>query len=179
GSTSGASISNSVGASTPIGSTSGASVSNSGVGASTPIGSTSGASISNSVGASTPIGSTSGASVSNSGVGASTPIGSTSGASISNSVGASTPIPSSLRPNTSKIYKPSTIKLPKDVEIKPIEKPTSKTIADVAVSKYANMAEKIYNSPTLKGARNTYQVSKNSAMALKNNKEKDDNEKRD
>ena len=182
GNASGASVSKgSVGTSTPIGSASGASVSKGSVGASTPIGSKSGASVSKgSVGASTPIGSKSGASVSNSGVGASTPIGNASGASVSKgSVGTSTQIPSSLRPNTSKIYKPSTIKLPKDVEIKPIEKPTSKTIADIAVSKYANMAEKIYNSPTLKGARNTYQVSKNSAMALKNNKEKDDNEKRD
>ncbi|MGL4730908.1 MAG: pLS20_p028 family conjugation system transmembrane protein [Clostridium sp.] len=201
GNTSGSSISKgSVGATTPIGNASGSSVSKGSVGVTAPIGSASGSSISNSnVGVTTPIGNTSGSSVSKGGVGATAPIGSASGSSISKgsvgvtapigsasgssiskgSVGVTASIPSSLRPNTSKIYKPSTVKLPKDVEIKPIEKPTSKTITDIAVSKYANMAEKIYNSPTLKGARNTYQVSKNSAMALKNNKEKDDNEKRD
>ncbi|WP_199874147.1 pLS20_p028 family conjugation system transmembrane protein [Paraclostridium bifermentans] len=193
GSASGASVSKgSTGTNTPLGSASGASVSKGSTGTNTPLGNASGASVSKgSTGTNTPLGNASGASTSKGSVGVTTPIGGTSGSSISNSnvgagasiskgsVGATAPLASSLRPNTSKIYKPSTIKLPKDVEIKPIEKPTSKTIADVAVSKYANMAEKIYNSPTLKGARNTYQVSKNSAMALKNNKEKDDNEKRD
>uniref|UniRef100_UPI001897B096 hypothetical protein n=1 Tax=Paraclostridium bifermentans TaxID=1490 RepID=UPI001897B096 len=116
-----------------------------------------------------PLASSSGASISKGSVGATAPLASSSGASTpKGSVGATAP---------KGIYKPNTIKLPKNVEIKQIEQPTNKTIADIAVSKYANMAEKIYNSPTLKGARNTYQVSKNSAMALK--KEKDNNEKRD
>ncbi|WP_270670821.1 hypothetical protein, partial [Paraclostridium bifermentans] len=112
-------------------------------------------------------------------VGATAPLANSSGTSASKgSVGTTAPLASSSGASTSKgIYKPNTIKLPKNVEIKQIEQPTNKTIADIAVSKYANIAEKIYNSPTLKGARNTYQVSKNSAMALK--KEKDNNEKRD
>ncbi|EQK41132.1 hypothetical protein C671_2778 [[Clostridium] bifermentans ATCC 19299] len=182
GNASGSSVSKgSVGATAPLASASGSSVSKGSVGATAPLASSSGSSISKgSVGATAPLASASGSSVSKGSVGVTAPLASASGSSISNSnVGVTASIPSSLRPNTSKIYKPSTVKLPKDVEIKPIEKPTSKTIADIAVSKYANMAEKIYNSPTLKGARNTYQVSKNSAMALKNNKEKDDNEKRD
>ncbi|CEN25511.1 triple helix repeat-containing collagen [[Clostridium] sordellii] len=93
------------------------------------------------------------------------------------SVGAT---PSSILENIKPkdIYKPNKISLPKDIEIKPIEKEpaTSSTIVDIAVSKYADMAQQIYNSDTVKGVRNTYNVSKNSVVALKKEK---NNEKRD
>ncbi|MEG2379649.1 MAG: hypothetical protein RSB77_05445, partial [Bacilli bacterium] len=98
-------------------------------------------------------------------------------------IGANAPLSSSSRTNVFRtkpkdIYKPNKIRLPKNIDIKTIEKEptTSNTIVDIAVSKYAEMAQQVYNSPTLKSARNTYHVSKNSASALK---KENNNEKRD
>ncbi|SCJ53396.1 Uncharacterised protein [uncultured Clostridium sp.] len=167
------------GSNTPLSNKSGSSKSKGNGGSNTPLSNKSGSSKSKGNGGSnTPLTGSLGSSTSNGG-GSNAPLTGSLGASTPNGGGSNAPLTGSLGIKKPKdIYKPNRISLPKDIDIKPIEKEptTSHTIADLAVLKYADMAQQIYNSPTLKSARNTYNVSKNSVVALK---KENNNEKRD
>ncbi len=173
----GSSTSNGGGSNTPLTGSLGSSTSNGG-GSNAPLTGSLGSSTSNGRGSNAPLTGSLGSSTSN-GRGSNAPLTGSLGSSTSNGRGSNAPLTSSLGIKKPKdIYKPNRINLPKDIDIKPIEKEptTSHTIADLAVSKYADMAQQIYNSSTLKSVRNTYNVSKNSVVALK---KENNNEKRD